>query len=126
MINHTSAQHETKQKRKIGRKAYLVNSTIVITAKKFPMRIQCAVKNEINKVYSKIVYVLHFEGEYRVSSKRVANPAQGRTNCYVWKSITNAVIIEAPLSMKSSDVIYSAFPGCILESRVFDLFPIFD
>ncbi|XP_028415954.1 uncharacterized protein LOC114544807 isoform X2 [Dendronephthya gigantea] len=61
MINHTSTQYDTKRKREIGQNAYRVNSTIIISGRKFPMSIRCVVQNGKYKVHSRTVYVLHVE-----------------------------------------------------------------
>jgi hypothetical protein len=47
-----------------GTNSYRVNSKIVITVKKFPLHIQCVVKNEMDEVYSEKVYALYVASKY--------------------------------------------------------------
>ncbi|CAB4009330.1 fibronectin-like isoform X1, partial [Paramuricea clavata] len=42
-----------------GTNSYRVNSKIVITGRKFPLHIQCVVKNEMDEVYSENIYALY-------------------------------------------------------------------
>ena len=47
-----------------GTNSYRVNSKILITDRKFPLHIQCVVKNEMDEVYSEKVYALYVASKY--------------------------------------------------------------
>ena len=47
-----------------GTNTYHVLSKLLIKAEKYPLRIQCVVSNEMYRVYSRNVHVIHAESKY--------------------------------------------------------------
>ena len=45
-------------------RVYRVTSRLVITGQNYPLRIQCAVKNDVDEVYSENVYAFHVDSKY--------------------------------------------------------------
>ena len=74
MINYTSIGNRLKvnvdtelPKVENGTNTYRVYSGILISGRKFPLRIQCVVSNEMYHVYSQTVYALLVESKYHLS-----------------------------------------------------------